>query len=151
MSTERNAHESRPTRRSSFGSDLDTPVVTYQPTRYRAHSTENLLADDRQSTGRTSNAVDIPIVIESRRDRSRSPSPIRQPDCFIPVITYVPRPQPRLIATDLDAPSSAVTDFITKTNQAANPPSPTSNTKFSTLGALAKPRSGSQSGDDDFD
>ena len=119
MSTERTTVQE--TRRSSFATDLDSPMINYQPTRYRANSSDNL--------------VDIPVVIESRRspspsvikkneiqsfidspyrspdkfspvsihektptkDRSRSPSP----SAFIPVTTYLPRVEPRMVNISL--------------------------------------------------
>jgi hypothetical protein len=46
MSTEKSTHDTRHSRRSSFGSDLDAPVITYQQTRHRANSSENLLRED---------------------------------------------------------------------------------------------------------
>ncbi len=43
MTTEQPAREIRPSRRSSYGSDLDAPVITHQKTRQRAHSNDNAL------------------------------------------------------------------------------------------------------------
>ncbi|CAF2842215.1 unnamed protein product [Rotaria sp. Silwood2] len=43
MTTETPARESRPSRRSSYGSDLDAPIITHQETRQRAHSNDNTL------------------------------------------------------------------------------------------------------------
>ena len=44
MSTEKTSHETRYTRRSSFGNDLDAPMSPFQPPR-RSNSSENLLHD----------------------------------------------------------------------------------------------------------
>jgi len=43
MSTEQPAREVRHSRRSSYGSDLDAPVITHQKNRQRAHSNDNKL------------------------------------------------------------------------------------------------------------
>ena len=49
MSTELPARETRPSRRSSYGSDLDAPVITHQPTRQRAHSNDNMLRGEHSA------------------------------------------------------------------------------------------------------
>lgn len=41
MTTEQPVRENRPSRRSSYGSDLDAPVITHQQIRQRAHSNDN--------------------------------------------------------------------------------------------------------------
>lgn len=43
MTTENAAREVRHTRRSSYGSDLDAPVITHEQVRPRAHSNDNVL------------------------------------------------------------------------------------------------------------
>ena len=43
MTTENAAREVRHSRRSSYGSDLDAPVITHQQARPRAHSNDNML------------------------------------------------------------------------------------------------------------
>ena len=43
MSTEHPVHEVRHSRRSSYGSDLDAPVISHEQARPRAHSNEQLL------------------------------------------------------------------------------------------------------------
>lgn len=43
MSTEHPIRETRHSRRSSYGSDLDAPVITHQQNRPRAHSNDNAL------------------------------------------------------------------------------------------------------------
>jgi hypothetical protein len=43
MTTEQPVRETRPSRRSSYGSELDAPVITHQQARPRAHSNDNTL------------------------------------------------------------------------------------------------------------
>lgn len=43
MTTEQPIREVRHSRRSSYGSDLDAPVITHETTRPRAHSNDNML------------------------------------------------------------------------------------------------------------
>ncbi len=49
MTTEQPIRESRPSRRSSYGSDLDAPVMTHQQIRQRAHSNDNKLRGDHSA------------------------------------------------------------------------------------------------------
>jgi hypothetical protein len=72
MTTEQPAREVRHSRRSSYGSDLDAPVITHEPTRPRAHSNDNLLR------GETSAVIhdELPKMFPWRNDvlpEQRSP------------------------------------------------------------------------------
>jgi hypothetical protein len=96
MSTEqKGTYETRTSRRSSYASDLDTPVLTYQQTRQRANSTENIFRDDygtkqndefsqkyprdndfsrdqNASSIKTNNGVNV--LVDSKYQRSPSPT-----------------------------------------------------------------------------
>jgi len=72
MSTEQPAREVRHSRRSSYGSDLDAPVITHQKNRQRAHSNDNKLR------GETSAVIhdELPKMFPWRNDvlpEQRSP------------------------------------------------------------------------------
>lgn len=101
MSTDQTGtYEHRNSRRSSFGTDLDAPVVTYQQTRPRANSTENILRDDygitkhdefsekyprrsdisreqNSSSDKKDNGVDA--LVDSKYQRSSSPTGFQIP------------------------------------------------------------------------
>ena len=49
MTTEQPIRETRHSRRSSYGSDLDAPVMTHQQTRPRAHSNDNSLRGEHSA------------------------------------------------------------------------------------------------------
>jgi hypothetical protein len=49
MSTEQTVREVRHSRRSSYGSDLDAPVITHQQNRPRAHSNDKLLRGEHSA------------------------------------------------------------------------------------------------------
>ena len=49
MTTEYPVREIRHSRRSSYGNDLDTPVIRHQPTRQRAYSNDNTLCDEHSA------------------------------------------------------------------------------------------------------
>ena len=75
MSTERTVNQTRPSRRSSVGNDLDAPFSNYQQTRPRASSTENLLADKytvpprKDSYERPSKNIDMISGFQSSGER----------------------------------------------------------------------------------
>ncbi|CAF0900278.1 unnamed protein product [Adineta ricciae] len=64
MSTENPVREVRHSRRSSYGSDLDAPVITHKQTRQRAHSNDNTL---RGEHGPTQND-EVPKMFPWRND-----------------------------------------------------------------------------------
>ena len=74
MSTEKAPNQSRPGRRSSFGSDLDAPVVTYEATRHRANSSENLLREDYGNTSKGDQSQKFPRPTERAPERQSSSS-----------------------------------------------------------------------------
>ena len=49
MTTEHPVHVIRHSRRSSYGNDLDTPVIKHEPTRQRAHSNDNILRGEHSA------------------------------------------------------------------------------------------------------
>ncbi|CAF3838788.1 unnamed protein product [Rotaria sordida] len=49
MTTETPARENRPSRRSSYGSDLDAPIITHKQIRQRAHSNDNALRGEHSA------------------------------------------------------------------------------------------------------
>ncbi|CAF3437594.1 unnamed protein product [Rotaria sp. Silwood1] len=49
MTTETPARENRPSRRSSYGSDLDAPIIAHQQIRQRAHSNDNILLGEHSA------------------------------------------------------------------------------------------------------
>jgi len=78
MSTEQVTREVRHSRRSSYGSDLDAPVITHQTSRPRAHSNDNIL---RGETSAVQND-EVPKMFPWRNDvipERRSPSPTSSP------------------------------------------------------------------------
>lgn len=64
MTTENPAREVRHTRRSSYGSDLDAPVMTHQQARPRAHSNDNLLRGETSAV----NHDEVPKLFPWRND-----------------------------------------------------------------------------------
>lgn len=78
VSTETHVREQRTARRSSFGSDLDAPIINYQESRYRANSSDNLLREDydkpirRESNQQPSRTIEVKY--ESQTSTIRKPS-----------------------------------------------------------------------------
>lgn len=78
VSTEKSTREYRSSRRSSFGSDLDAPIINYQENRYRSNSSDNLLREDydkptrRESNQQPSRTIDV--TFESQSTSTRKPS-----------------------------------------------------------------------------
>jgi hypothetical protein len=73
MSTEQPVREVRQSRRSSYGSDLDAPVITHQQTRPRAHSNNNILRGETSAVSHD----ELPKMFPWRNDvlpEQRSPS-----------------------------------------------------------------------------
>jgi hypothetical protein len=64
MSTEQPAREIRHSRRSSYGSDLDAPVITHEQARPRAHSNDNVLRGEHSAI----NHDDIPQMFPWRNE-----------------------------------------------------------------------------------
>jgi hypothetical protein len=74
MSTENSTREARHARRSSYGSDLDAPVIAHQPSRQRAHSNDNLLRGEHSAIKHDECSKMFPWRNDVLPDRS-SPSP----------------------------------------------------------------------------
>ena len=64
MSTEQTVREVRHSRRSSYGSDLDAPVITHQQNRPRAHSNDNMLRGEHGAI----NHDELPKMFPWRND-----------------------------------------------------------------------------------